>query len=109
MMNVSWFHVSCIQETDYRLHFTCGGFLDFLEHFKHRTMRKHGLIVRKCACAFQKDQQTPRMCTIVTAALQWQYLQMELILRIRLIQGNMTEAIVTYRILEMCFIFGLGV
>jgi hypothetical protein len=34
-MNVSRFHVSCIQETDYRLHFTCGGLLDFLEHCKH--------------------------------------------------------------------------
>jgi hypothetical protein len=35
MMNFSWFHVSCMKETDYRAHFTCGGLLDFLEHFKH--------------------------------------------------------------------------
>jgi hypothetical protein len=34
-MNVSQFHVSCIQVTDYRPHFICGGLLHFLEHSKH--------------------------------------------------------------------------
>jgi hypothetical protein len=33
-MIVGLFHVSCAQETYYRPHFKCGGFLDFLEHFK---------------------------------------------------------------------------
>jgi hypothetical protein len=34
LMNVSRFHVSCIQEKGYRPHFTCGGLSDFLEHCK---------------------------------------------------------------------------
>jgi hypothetical protein len=34
-VNFSQFHVLCIQETDYRLHFTCGGILYFLKHHKH--------------------------------------------------------------------------
>jgi hypothetical protein len=29
-MNVSQFHVSCIKEMDYGLHFTCSGFSIFL-------------------------------------------------------------------------------
>jgi hypothetical protein len=35
MMNISWFHVSCIQKTDNRPYFTITGALDHLEHFKH--------------------------------------------------------------------------
>jgi hypothetical protein len=38
-----------------------------------------------CVRAFQKDQQTARVRTIVTAALQRHYLQTELILWIRLV------------------------
>jgi hypothetical protein len=34
-MNFSRFYVLRIQETDYRPHFTCGGILYFLEHYKH--------------------------------------------------------------------------
>jgi len=34
-MNFSRFHVLRIQETDYRPHFTCGGVLYFLKHYKH--------------------------------------------------------------------------
>jgi hypothetical protein len=34
-MNVSRFHVPCMQETDYGEHFACGGLLNFLEHSKH--------------------------------------------------------------------------
>jgi hypothetical protein len=58
-MNVSRFHVSCIQETDYRPHFTCGGLLDFLEHCKHTVQCVN--MVRLSANgirAFPKDQQT---------------------------------------------------
>jgi hypothetical protein len=60
-MNVSRFHVSCIQEMHYRLHFTCGGLLDFLEHFKHT--RRCVNVVRysaNCVRAFQKYQ---KLCT----------------------------------------------
>jgi len=35
MMNFSWCHVLCIQETDYRPHFTCSMILYFLKHYKH--------------------------------------------------------------------------
>jgi hypothetical protein len=56
-MNVSRFHVSCIQETDYRPHFTCDWLLDFLEHCKHtgrcvNAVRLSANGVR----AFPKDQ-----------------------------------------------------
>jgi hypothetical protein len=86
-MNISRFHVSCIQETDYGTHFTRGGLLDFLGHFKHTG--RYVNVVRlsaNCVHAFQKDQQTARMRTIVTAALQRQYLETELILWIRLVR-----------------------
>jgi hypothetical protein len=86
MMNVSRFHFPCIQEMDYRQHFICGGLLGFPEHCKHTE--QHVNAVRLSANgvhAFPKDQQAARMHTIVTAALQWQYLQTELILWIRLI------------------------
>jgi hypothetical protein len=33
-MNVSRFHISCIQKTNYRPYFTVGGPLDRLKHFK---------------------------------------------------------------------------
>jgi hypothetical protein len=62
-MNVSRFRVSCIQETDYRPHFTCGGLLDFLEHCKHTGRCVN--VVRlsaNCVHAFQKDQQTLHTC-----------------------------------------------
>jgi hypothetical protein len=57
MMNVSRFHVSWIRGKDYRLHFTCAGLLDFLEHFKH-TGRciKMVRLPANCVRAFQKDQ-----------------------------------------------------
>jgi hypothetical protein len=34
-MNISRFHISCIQKTDNRPYFTAAGALDHLEHFKH--------------------------------------------------------------------------
>jgi hypothetical protein len=73
-MNVSRFHVSCIQEMDYRPHFICGGLLDFLENFKHTG---------RCVNMVRLSENCVR--TIVTAALQRQYLQTELILWIRLL------------------------
>jgi hypothetical protein len=55
--------ISCIQETDYREHFTCGGLLDFCEHFKH-TGRCVNMVwlSANCVRAFQKDQQTLHAC-----------------------------------------------
>jgi hypothetical protein len=63
MMNVNRFHVSCIQETDYSPHFTCGGLLDFLEHCKH-TGRCVNLVRFSAnrVRAFPKDQQTLHAC-----------------------------------------------
>jgi hypothetical protein len=85
-MNVSRFHVSCIHEMDYRAYLTCGELLDFLEHFKHRMMRKHGSIVCKLRPYLPiGPTNSARMGTIVTAALQGQYLKTELILWIPLI------------------------
>jgi hypothetical protein len=51
-------------------------------------MCKHGLIVCKlCPCLSKGPTNSARMRTIVTAALQEQYLQTELILWISLIVG----------------------
>jgi hypothetical protein len=85
-MNVSRFHISCIEETNYRPHFTCGRLLDFLEHYKtRRTMHKHGLIAYKWhPCLPKGPTNSASMHTIMTTALQWQYLQTELISWIRL-------------------------
>jgi hypothetical protein len=58
-MYVSRFNISCIQETDYRAHFTCGGFLDFLEEFKHTGRRvKVVRLPENCVRAYQKNLQT---------------------------------------------------
>lgn len=34
-MNSSWFHVLANKKPDYRLHFTSGGLLNFLNYYKH--------------------------------------------------------------------------
>jgi hypothetical protein len=83
-MNVIRFHDSCIHETDYRPHFTCGRLLDFLEHFKH-TGRCVNVVqlCSNCVHAFRKDQQTLHACA--PSWPQWQYLQTELILWICLV------------------------
>jgi hypothetical protein len=62
-MNVSRFHVSCIQETDYRPHFTCGGLLDFLEHCKHTGRGVNAVwLSSNWVRPFPKDQQTLHKC-----------------------------------------------
>jgi hypothetical protein len=62
-MYVSRIHVSCIQETDYRPHFTCGGLLDFLEHFKHTGRCVNVVLLSKnCVRTFQTDQQILHAC-----------------------------------------------
>jgi hypothetical protein len=62
-MNVSWIHVSCIQETDYRPHFKCGGLLDFLEHYKHTGQCVNTVqLSANRVCDFPKEQQTLHAC-----------------------------------------------
>jgi hypothetical protein len=83
-MNASRFYVSCIQETDYRPRFTCGGLLDC----KHTGQRVNAVrLSANGAHAFPKVHQTARMRIIVTAVLQRQYLQTELILWKRLVDS----------------------
>jgi hypothetical protein len=56
-MNASRFHVSCIQKTDYRPHFICGGLLGLLEHFKHTEQCVNvDRLSANCVRAFKKDQ-----------------------------------------------------
>jgi len=62
-MNFSRCHVLCIQETDYRPHFTCGGILYFLKHYKYAalcvyTVRMSANSVR----ASPQNQQTRHPC-----------------------------------------------
>jgi hypothetical protein len=92
-MNVSKFHVSCIQGTDYGQHFTCGGLLDFLEYCEHTDDHKRDSTLCKWRpCLPKGPTNLARMRTIVTAVLQWQYLQTELILWIiHLIQNKLVH------------------
>jgi len=62
-MNFSRFHVLRIQETDYRPHFTCGGNLYFLKHYKHtarcvNTVQMSANFVR----ALTKNPKTRHAC-----------------------------------------------
>jgi len=86
MMSFSRCHVLRIQETDYRPHFTCSGILYFLKCYKQtgqcvNTVRMSANSVH----ALPQYQQTQHARTIVTAALQRQYSQTELIFWITLV------------------------
>ena len=62
-MNFSRWHVLRIQEIDYRPHFTCGGILYFLKHYKHTARCLN--TVRMCANsvrALPQNQQTRHAC-----------------------------------------------
>ena len=85
--NFTRFHVLRLQETDYRQHLTCGGILYFLKHYKpHSTMRKHCSNVCKLRpCLATESTNSARMHDIVTAALQRQYSQTELIFRVTVV------------------------
>ena len=62
-MNFSRFHVFRIQQTDYRLHFTCGGILYFLKHYKHPAQCVNAVkISADCVCALPQNQQTRHAC-----------------------------------------------
>ena len=59
LTNFSWFHILCIQETDYRLHFTCGGILYFLKHYKHTARCVNTVrMSANCVLALPQNQQT---------------------------------------------------
>ena len=73
LMNISQFHISCIQKTDNRLYFTVGKVLNHLEHFKHTEQYVHticfshiGISVlpvnegRQCSCAKSWPQRCGR-------------------------------------------------
>ena len=95
-----------IQETDYRPHFTCGGILCFLKHYKHtarcvNTVRMSANSVR----ALPQYQQTLHTCSsIVTAALQRQYSQTELIFWITLVLGGCLGATGVTRRSNLCYV-----
>ena len=91
-MNFSQFHDLCVEETDYRPHFTCGGILYFL---KHNHTAQWVNTVRKsvnCVCALPQNQQTQHTCTIVTAALQFQHSQTEFNFWVTLVYGKVRLA-----------------
>ena len=62
-MNFSRFRVLRIQETDYRPHFTCGGILYFLKHYKH-TARCVSTVQMSANCvrALTKNPKTWHAC-----------------------------------------------
>ena len=80
--NVQYLYCAVVQKTDYRPHFTCGGVLYFLNHYKHtarflNTVRQ----TANCVRALTKNQQTRPACA------PSQYSQMELIFWITLLNG----------------------
>ena len=97
LTNFSRFHVLCIQKLDYRLHFTCGGVLYFLKHYKHTA---------RCINTVRKKESTNSVCmhTIVTTALQQQYLQTELIFWVTLILIDIFNIILTCVILKYAYV-----
>jgi len=95
-MNFSRCHVLRIQETDYRPHFACGGILYFLKQYKHSTMCKHCSNVCKFRpCLATESTNSAHMRTIVTAALQRQYSQTELIFWITLVYTHYSVVLLT--------------
>jgi hypothetical protein len=97
MMNVSWFHVSCIQEMDYRPHFTCSGLLDFLGHCKHRTVRKRGSVVCKWRPCLPKGPTNSAHVHHHDHSAAAAILAMELILCVRLLH---TRNVMCWRFLR---------
>jgi hypothetical protein len=85
-MNFSRFHVLRIEKMDYRPHFTCGGVLYFPKHYKQAARcvnTSKGCKLRPCLD--KESTNSACMRTIVTAALQRQYSQTELIFWIALV------------------------
>ena len=74
LTNFSQFHVLHIQEMDYRSHFTCGGILYFLKHYKHNMMCWYRSNVCKlCLCLATESTNSAHTHTIMSTVLQWQY------------------------------------
>jgi len=62
-MNFSRFHVLRIQETVYRPHFTCGGSLYFLKHYKHTARCVNTVqMSANCVRALTKNPKTRHAC-----------------------------------------------
>ena len=91
LTNFSQFHVLHIQEMDYRPYFTCSRILCFLKHYKRtaRCVNTVQMSAKLDPCLATESTNSARVCTIMTAALQWQYLQMELIFWLTLIYSIM--------------------
>jgi hypothetical protein len=84
--NLQYLYCAVAQETDYRLHFTCGGVLYFLNHYKHtarcvNTVRQ----TANCVHALSKNEQTRH--AYAPSLPQRQYSQTELIFWITLVNG----------------------
>jgi len=63
LTNFSRFHVLRIQETDYRPHFTCGGSLSFLKHYKHTARCVNTVqMSANCVRALTKNPETRHAC-----------------------------------------------
>jgi len=62
-MNFSQFHVLHIQEMDYRPHFTSGGSLYFLKHYKHTARWVNTVqMSANCVRALTKNPKTRHAC-----------------------------------------------
>jgi hypothetical protein len=62
-MNISRFHVSCIQTTDIIPHFTVGGALDHLEHFKRTEQNVSTICFSRIAvCGLPMHEKRQRAC-----------------------------------------------
>jgi hypothetical protein len=58
-----WANVLRIQETVYRPHFTCGGILYFLKHYKHTARCVNSFqMPENCVRALTKNQKTRHAC-----------------------------------------------
>ena len=83
-MDISRFHISCFQKTDYRLYFTVGRVLDYLEHFKHTEQYVNTLLVSYWHLWLTNEwRKTACLPKIITSVLQWKYSQIILTFWIR--------------------------
>jgi hypothetical protein len=83
-MNISWFHISCIQKTENRLCFTVGEALDHLEHFKRTAQYVNNICFSRIGvCVLPMNEGRQRMREITTSALRRKYSQTVLTFRIR--------------------------
>ena len=86
-MNISRFHISCIQQTNNRPYFTVGGALDHLQHFKRTEQYVNTICFSLYWRLWLLDERrkTERMREITTSALRRKYWQTVLNFRIRFV------------------------